>query len=525
MKKLLFIGLLACIMTGISSPTFSNSEGVNILDCEENTQELSIKESSKFEASSIDFGTEITKSDVKISVDFLTYTNESSYLRLRLITTDDLYYSGENYTIGYYGTRFEQLEAGIVGDFVDSKGSVVNEGVRGKILRNSTDPEVYSFGQYYGGSTDGFSIQFVFDCPSDLTLDTSSVKLFNIVEGNVVTDEAGKKRIDWDYSHKFFAKINQTVSKNKIYKLGDYMDFENTFVSGNSTYADKRCIQTKITMHSLEAYKAAKESFYEENKEKLEKGDLILRSRLSTYKYTTLNVTYNNKGIENIVNYAIPVTDILLDSAGTAEMNFLLAEFPGEITQVTLKNFQLYVCLLGSTTLAPVGASGQILTSFSDISFRTKDILDSKNNIVLKSQPLSNNKQLTNLAYIIPLSVLVVYSIIVVFAYFYLKKKYANDEFRQMNTKSFVTNAICGIILILSLVVDAYYIVSRSMFLNNTYEIANPLDAVIVCTSVVAIIFLGYWIKYFYTSIKNSVEKKRVDKLNLNKKSADDGTN
>lgn len=112
----------------------------------------------------------------------------------------------------------------------------------------------------------------------------------------------------------------------------------------------------------------------------------------------------------------------------------------------------------------------------------------------------------------------------VVPAYFYLKKKNRNDEFKRMNTKSYWSTATYGYLCIESVLLFIVYVVIRSTVLNNALTVYNPTDTFIFIFGIASIILIGYFIRYFAIMIKNNIEKKRRDRLNINKDVIDDGT-
>ena len=110
-------------------------------------------------------------------------------------------------------------------------------------------------------------------------------------------------------------------------------------------------------------------------------------------------------------------------------------------------------------------------------------------------------------------------------AYFYFSNKYKNDEFKRVDPKRFFKINILGYLAATVLLMDIMIICFRSLLLGSELAMFNPLDNYIVCLSIIGILFIGYFIKYFVNNIKAYLERKAVNKLQLDKDKADDGTN
>ena len=118
-----------------------------------------------------------------------------------------------------------------------------------------------------------------------------------------------------------------------------------------------------------------------------------------------------------------------------------------------------------------------------------------------------------------------VYILGIVGAYFFFKNKYKNDEFKRVNTKQFFKINILGYLAVTVILMDIMIICFRACLLGSELAMYNPLDNYIVCLSIIGILFIGYFIKYFVTNIKAYLERRAINKLQLDKDKADDGTN
>ena len=117
-----------------------------------------------------------------------------------------------------------------------------------------------------------------------------------------------------------------------------------------------------------------------------------------------------------------------------------------------------------------------------------------------------------------------VYAGIAVFFFFYLSKKYRNDEFRRMNAKEYIKTHIIGYLAVMVVLFDILFISFRAASLGNELAQFNPLDNLIVAFSILAILFIGYFVKFFYHMIKDYLERRTSQRLHLDSDSSDDGT-
>ena len=119
----------------------------------------------------------------------------------------------------------------------------------------------------------------------------------------------------------------------------------------------------------------------------------------------------------------------------------------------------------------------------------------------------------------------VAFAALAVSYYFYAKRRFRNDEFRRVNTKRFVINALknfLGFGLILSSIL---FIIARWGLMPTSVVVFNPMDAFVIVFTILGLIFFGFTIKNLVVSFKNARKRKEAIKLKLDQDVADDGTN
>lgn len=109
--------------------------------------------------------------------------------------------------------------------------------------------------------------------------------------------------------------------------------------------------------------------------------------------------------------------------------------------------------------------------------------------------------------------------------FFFVKNKFKNDEFRRIKPKVFFKNAAIGLIGFIIVLTSILFIIFRKTKFDNFVAVHNPLDVFIIIPGIIALIFVGYFIKFLAGKHKANKERKKALKLKLNEDVADDGTN
>ena len=125
--------------------------------------------------------------------------------------------------------------------------------------------------------------------------------------------------------------------------------------------------------------------------------------------------------------------------------------------------------------------------------------------------------------------VVIVYTAIMVAAstglYIYKTQKYKNDEFRRVKPKSFWYNAGLAYVLFGIIVLFIVSCAFRWGSFNNAIVVYNPVDPLVIVFGVLAILAVGYYIRWLVVAIKNEKERRKAIKLKLDSDiNDDDGT-
>ena len=119
----------------------------------------------------------------------------------------------------------------------------------------------------------------------------------------------------------------------------------------------------------------------------------------------------------------------------------------------------------------------------------------------------------------------VLYSAASFFLFKFMKEKFKNDEFRRVNNKKFLKSAIIGGLGSVVVVLSILFIIMRTSGFRNTIVVFNPVDPLLIATTIAALIITGYFIVHMVKLIKAEQERRRAIRLRLNEDVDDDGTN
>lgn len=239
---------------------------------------------------------------------------------------------------------------------------------------------------------------------------------------------------------------------------------------------------------------------------------------------TVLNIP-NNDGVDTIDVTKGKTMEFLMNNSYTIDgKNYNISG--SNIKDFSLSNFYVYTDLYDSKIYKGVTQSNYS-ARFNNLPSRKDAVLDSTGNPSEGYEKVNSQYEISaDLIYIL---VFVILTLVFVgsdlTAYYLLKKKYINNEFKRVRTKQYVTTSIMGYLAIVSIILSIMSITFRSSIFNGTFSVFNPIDILIVIFSIMGIILFGYFVRYFFVQIKSNVEKKRNDKLNKEgNNNIDDGT-
>lgn len=415
-----------------------------------------------------------------------------------------------NYFIGYYPKDGKIYPASLEYKVDTKSGSSYYASTEINVVSN------HGIGSALGSTS--FTSQCDIKIPYDCEIDTSSIKLINVYR--VVIEKDATTGLVTSKLPNLKEPIGAETQKYQLFKETKLSTFLDLKVDKFSEYGDFTAVTLDVTNFGTDVYKTIKKDIYKKNENKIKDGTVYIRSRLVLGGDTKFIVTDKKGEVSSLPTIA---TSINL-SQPSNKTTFLVEG----IKESNISNFEIFGATfnieLFNVTTSKIIPRSEFSARFGYMDFLIEDILNSDGTVGLAKVENVDKVNYTNI-YLIFLAVFIAAFIAGDVAYFfYLKKKDKMSDFKVLKIGDFIKNSILAIICLGSLLFDILYISTRVGDFNNSIPVYNPLDWVIVVLSIIVICLGGYFIKYFYVAIKNANEKKRRDKLNLNKDQADDGT-
>lgn len=430
-------------------------------------------------------------------------------------------YPGESYFIGYGTSEEDYVQAELVyevqvGSKVETRTTVVN--------RNSNTAFYDGIGRpdSEGAALGGENVSTYVDIPlvPGEKLLTDNFSIINIAKAT--KDENGRFIPETDSLGKI---IFNTISMNRdsLLRTYNFNDLVSLEYIGNSSfygYKDFSFIGSGFGKEEYSSLGANYRRIYSQNEADIESGVSWVRTRLNFSNNTFFRFEMNDGSIVSkpAISQQIDVT------SGNVRIGVLYED----IDTSNVKNIYIYNLYLNIDIYST--ASGKAVNNslysgrFSTYDCHLEPIMGSNGEVAIEAakDPYSID---STLIMVLPTSLIALaYLLTSLILYFYLKKKNKDDEFKRMNTKQYWETNLMGLIAIEAFTILIISITLRSTLILSSFRVYNELDIYIIISGVASIIFGGYFIKYFVGLYKNYKEKKRIDKLNLNKDVSDDGT-
>ena len=353
------------------------------------------------------------------------------------------------------------------------------------------------------------------------SIDDSSIIFHNLMKA----DATGVV----DTSKTYFARPTIGYSeKQDITNLVSYKASMNSTFAGYSMFTLKMDKNLSITSerypepHSL--YLDVKTDIYEQNKAKIEKGETKIRYSLYNLYNSSFHFQYIGKDNE-LKDIVLPVKSLIsyqsLDSNKGNLVSVLLKDsaIAPDFAPEKVRLFELQDITIQMDLLTTSDSGSTSILGKSSISYRFAyiTVIDTDKNISVFNWNM--------FLIIFFIAYVVVYAAAAFITYKVMKEKFKNDEFRRVNDKKFLKQALLGgggLGIVLAAVL---FIFMRTVGFKNTIVVFNPTDPLLIAFSIVALIIVGYFIVYLIKLIKAERERRKAIRLKLNEDVADDGTN
>ncbi len=309
-----------------------------------------------------------------------------------------------------------------------------------------------------------------------------------------------------------------TLSYSVEDDITNYIDYSfgslNKF-SGYSTFV------MNVKKSDVNIYDELNHATYVQNEPYLEDGTLRLRYRFTSLNSMTYRITYLDSNDELVTvdkRVETPVSYTEFTTKKETSLHFIIKDKDiaddfniSRARKIELVGVRITIDLFNPSRNAIV----------------TKSSIETRFGIVNAMDLMTESPGVTNYSLIVGLVAIgyvVVFLAITIGLYFYLKNKYKNDEFRRMNTRHFINQAILAFIWIGSLLFFTVFTLIRVLPFNNAIVTYNPTDPYVFVFAILSIIAVGYYIRYFWLAGKAARHRKEVERLRLNEDEEDDGT-
>lgn len=348
-------------------------------------------------------------------------------------------------------------------------------------------------------------------------VDDASITLYNIYEAQMINNPNGEGNIIVPNGEQF--KCSPRIAYSNRLSVNDFVDYE--FVNLGS-FANFTTITVKFDCKD-EVYKENKTSSYEKEINNIESGKTYLRYRLTNLNLTYYNLTYlGNDGhtYNQKVKFDVKNSSAVIGKIGENNFTFLFNNDSFEhglnaqaIKGISFDDLTFTIDLFTDTGKASNGST--LTATFASIMVINPTITNTS----------LNTYDLNFVSLLCLIIFLVIYIGGTVALFFINKERFKNDEFKRVvPARFFKRAAIIGVGLMI-IMYALLFIISRFGIMANTTVVYNPIDIPIIVFSVLAILFIGYFVKELLAAYKNYKQNKERIRLNLDADKVDDGTN
>lgn len=460
--------------------------------------------------------------NVKLEVTRITYSNIGVNLTVSLSAND----SYELYSIGYYGSAEEgqYFPARMSVIVEDEEGNALPEEYSADIKKPSNGVVSYLSVDY----TDKYTLECSIEIPAKTTVKEGSIKLTNLLWGYETKEESSDGNIVFtphtDFSETFY-KEAKNARKVHTTNFNEFLDIKPIGITKFDGYfAVQLEVDNKLDIETYCDYIARFNSIflkpdigpdgaeYIQNKIDLLNGSTFININFNLTKGESKFIIVDSNGNEQIVD-AFPCEKSLTYGKNNVVL-FVPSSSVVDIKDFVIYRPMLYVNVIKASTRKEVGSSS-FYFRFGLVSTQLNDIADSKGNVVYPGYDISR------MNYDLVVTLLFVIGTVVFFGtsvsyYFYKKNKYKDDEFKRVNKSSFIKTSIYSYIFLMSGLLDMFFLIARTNAYNNAEDFANPMDILVIVFTLITFLMGCYFIRRFYISTKETIEKNRRERLNLN---------
>jgi hypothetical protein len=443
-------------------------------------------------------------SDMTLNVLSVYTTTISASINIKVNLSDE---STNSYYVGYYSSDNYYpatllCEVTLTDGSIDTKEAVIP-------IENSTS-NFYGLG-YIGSDSLDLNARLALNPGEEVKQD--SFTLYNIFKA---TKEDGKP-----YQPEFSVNNKVSGTKTTSFRSFDISEIASIKYQGYASLGFYSVFNFYGVGFGDQIYSqlgAKYKRLYESNSTDIESGISYVRTRIN---FTSSSFIFFLKdGSQTSISYTRSL-DININNGNDIDV-IVSGIDPKEVEDVQFYNTNINIDIYSTSTSKTVPQSNVMISiAYADLSF--KDLYDASGTLIKEGSKGTFAVDCLAILIAVPLAILAIYSAGAILKYLYERKKYAQDEFRRVKTRPYFKTASLGVLAIDSFAISIMSIVMRIGVFNDSLMLYNPIDAVIIVSCVISILFIIYFTRYFATQVKNILDKRVNDKLAKNRES-DDGT-
>jgi len=511
MKKGLTFKLLSFALLGACAVSMGNGAISNANTIQTNDAVTTNKKIRKAEGTIDENAVDLAVADSSISCKLKDSTVTSLSQSYKFQFEADQFSSDKSYMLGYYGEGDDYRPLTFTFDVEDKNGVVTSR--TSQLEKKNTNSQIFydSIGPDFSYTFSNYADLLISRDYEVLPETIKISNIFGITEKWITTTDpnTGEDKGYWEftpnYEESYF--INPDVNFKNNFIQSDFFTTEFTY---KTTFRGFTSLNVDLTSKAKEVYPDLY-SKYEDYEDALADGSCYLNVQLVDVVDTNLVVELKD-GSERA--FDISTSDNIYLTEDVNGLSFLIADLDADDVESFYIDNLTYEMKL--TEIDEDGIETDVSRSDEAIRF-ARVAFESDQEISVVN---------LNAEFIWTfVGLLVVIGAIDTYLYFYRKEKYKNDEFRRVNNRNYVVNSVIFWAGAEIFILDLLVIIARVTTLNNTIAIYNPLDAYIIWLTLFTLFFIGFVVKYIKGAAENNKERKKVERLGLNEKVDDDGTN
>ena len=402
----------------------------------------------------------------------------------------------------------------------DSNGNVLPETFTGYVPKPAKEAGTFLSTKYQPE----IPIETLIPIPYGTTVVNESVELENVF---YVEESALKEDGTRDKTVHLENSFTKTVNVRKAFQAQYFSTFA-TFTPKTVTkycgyYAVAFDFNNTLTIDKyLEINKILNPIFVNGNKginvENLKNGKTYINTTITLSKNLS---TYVVEDLDGVI-HTIPA--IATDKSTTFGNNNVVFNFSAEgingVKNFYLSKPMLSINVINKETNKEV-ASSKFSYRFGEVGCGIAEIKNYDGSVAVAANPITP-VDADLIAILIFVGITVIFLAACLTMFFYKKNKYKDNEFKRVDPIAYLKTSIIAYIFFAIGGLDIYYLAMRTNGLNNSELFANPVDIIVIVFTLVTFLLGCYFIRKYYISIKETIEKNRRERLNLNNKTEDD---